>query len=405
MTTEITKILEGFKHFSENPYEDSINFLKEYIEVEPSSKAFFELGKALFLNGEYEESVKTLEKSNDSRSNAYLGLDHYMMNNYPNAITHFREFLKNNRNETILSYLMLSHEKNSDWREAILCGEELLEINPKNDSIKLHLIDYHCNLKEYETSLIYLNDLNSKKLNYRKGLILFKLKRFEESIDVLKTIKTVEAYELMSKSYEKVNKPQKAIISLMKAYELDPKTEILLEVSEISFRNGYQKHAIQILEDILRDDPKNERALEKIAEIYLELQKFELVLIYCEDLLEVNEENLKAYLLLSETYLFLSDHEKAMRYVERGLDVHPKSADLWIQKAWIHYGEDIDEFKRAFEKALKLEPNNIKNHIRLIEECIWEDDLDYARRYYDRLLFYNPAFSQSFEEIRERNLW
>ena len=39
MTTEITKILSGFKQFSENPYQDSINFLKEYIEVEPSSEA------------------------------------------------------------------------------------------------------------------------------------------------------------------------------------------------------------------------------------------------------------------------------------------------------------------------------------------------------------------------------
>ena len=52
MTTEITKILEGFKKYSENPYLDSINFLRDYIEVEPSSAAFFELGKALFFNGE-----------------------------------------------------------------------------------------------------------------------------------------------------------------------------------------------------------------------------------------------------------------------------------------------------------------------------------------------------------------
>ena len=62
MTTEITKILSGFKQFSENPYQDSINFLKEYIEVEPSSEAYFELGKALFLNGDYDESIQYLEK-------------------------------------------------------------------------------------------------------------------------------------------------------------------------------------------------------------------------------------------------------------------------------------------------------------------------------------------------------
>ena len=61
----------------------------------------------------------------------------------------------------------------------------------------------------------------------------------------------------------------------------------------------------------MREDSKNEKALEMIAENYFELQKFELVLSYCEDLFEVNEKNLKAYLLLSETYPFLNDIEKA----------------------------------------------------------------------------------------------
>lgn len=371
MTTEITKILNGFKEFSENPYEDSIKFLREYVEVEPSSEAFFELGKALFLNGEYSESIKSLEKSDDSRSNAYLGLDYYRMNNYSNAIRHFNEFLKDNPNETILSYLMLSHEKNKEWRNAIICGEKLLEMNPKNDSVKTHLIDYHCNLKEYEKSLRYLNELNVKKMNYRKGLTLFKLKRFDEAIKTLKTVKTVdEAYLLMSKSYEKINKPQKAIMSLMNAYELKPDTEILLEVSKISFNNQYHNHALHILEDILREDSKNENALEIIAENYFEIQKFELVLSYCDDLLEVNEKNLKACLLLSETYPYLNDIEKAMKYADKGLEIHPKSVDMWIQKAGFHYYEDFDGFKRAFEKALDLEPNNIKNHLRLIGECI-----------------------------------
>ena len=76
MTTEITKIISGFKKFSENPYLDTINFLREYIEVEPSSEAFFELGKALFFNDDYDESIRCLERADDFRSNAYLGLNH-----------------------------------------------------------------------------------------------------------------------------------------------------------------------------------------------------------------------------------------------------------------------------------------------------------------------------------------
>lgn len=50
MTTEITKIIEGFYEFSENPYIDTIKFLEEYLEVDPKNpQAIFELGKALFF--------------------------------------------------------------------------------------------------------------------------------------------------------------------------------------------------------------------------------------------------------------------------------------------------------------------------------------------------------------------
>ena len=153
MTTEITEILKGFKKFSENPYSDAIKFLKDYIEVEPTDEAHFELGKALFLNDEYDESIKYLKLSANPKSDAYLGLDFYRMRDFANAIRHFNEFLKDYENETILSYLMLSYEKARDWRNAVITGERLLEIRPENKSVKLRMVDYHCSLREYEKSL------------------------------------------------------------------------------------------------------------------------------------------------------------------------------------------------------------------------------------------------------------
>ena len=404
MTTEITKIIEGFKQFSENPYLDSINFLREYIEVEPSSEAFFELGKALFFNGDYEESIASLKKSEDWRCDAYIGLNHFKMNNHESAITHFKRFLKQNQNETILSYLMISFEKTHDWKNAIRCGEILLEINPENDSVTLHLADSHLKRREYERSLIYLNELEGIKYKYKKGLVLFKLKRYKEAIKELKNLKTLDAYRLMSRSYEKLGKHAKAVMCMQNACKRDYDTEILFEISQIYSKNNSYQNAITILERILKDEPKNERALEMIAENYFELQNFELALSYCNDLLEVNENSFKAYLILSETSMYIDDTQKVFEYVEKGLEINPQSVDLWIQKAWAYYPTDFDEFKRAFEKALELEPNNIKNHLKLIEQCIWADDEESAHKYYERLLFYNPSYTQSFEEIQDRIL-
>ena len=401
MTTEITRILNGFKQFSENPYEDSINFLREYIEVEPSSEAFFKLGKALFFNEEYDESIEYLKKSELSKSNAYLGLVYFKKEEYKTAIKHFNLFVKDNQNETILTYLMLSHEKESNWENAIGCGERLLEINPDNSSIKIRLIDYHLNNREFERSLEYIDELNNKKLKYKRGVVLFSLKRYEEAIRELRNMKIAEAYRLIGRSYERLKKPSKAIRYLLKAYEEDPNIEILFEISEISFKTQNHSRSIHFLEKVLELEPGNEKALEKIARNYYELQKFEFTITYCEELLNVNEENFNAYLILSETYSCLGNFEKSLELIERGLAINPKSPALWVQKAWVHYPSDFEDFVRDYEHALKLEPNNTKNYTKLIWYCALEDRQDYAHKFYEKLLFYNPAFEKSFEEVTE----
>lgn len=398
MTTEITRILEGFKEFSETPYEDSIRFLKEYLEVEPDSEAFFELGKALFLNGDYDESIMYLKKADDIKSDAYLGLDHYKKKDYPNAIKCFEKFLKEKQNETVLNYLMLSYEQNRDWKNAVECGEKLLEMNPDNRSVKIHMIDYHFNLREFEISLSYLNELDDEKFRYKKGLILFKIKRYEEAIDEVKNLKSIESYRLIAKSYEKLDKPSKAIRYLTKAYEKDQNIEILFEISEITIKNRYCQRSIDVLEKIMVMEGEKESTLEKIARCYLELQEFETAKIYCEKLLKINENNFNAYLLLSEIYQYL-DNDRCLEFVEKGLEINPESADLWIQKAWCQYPYDFEDFLKSYERALKLEPNNIKNYTKLIWYCTFEDRMEDARRYYKKLLFYNPAFAESFEEV------
>ena len=240
MTTEITKILNGFKKFSENPYSDAIKFLKDYIEVEPTDEAHFELGKALFLNDEYDESIRYLNLSNHPKSDAYIGLDYYRKEDFPNAVRHFNEFLKDYENETILSYLMLSYEKARDWRNAIITGERLLEIRPENKSVKLRMVDYHYSLREYEKSLAYIKELESRKLKCKKGLILFRLEKYDEAIKTVESIKTAEAYSLMAKSYLKLNNHAKAVSCAFKSYESSRDPEIILEFSDMYLESDFE---------------------------------------------------------------------------------------------------------------------------------------------------------------------
>ena len=418
MTTEITKIINGFKQFSENPYLDTINFLREYIEVEESSEAFFELGKALFFTKDYDESIEYLQKSDDSRSDAYIGLNHFRRKDYEKAISYFERFSKEKANETVLNYLMLSYEKAGRWNDAVRTGEWLLEMNPSNRSVMVRLADCHFNGKEYQKSLNcidelkeqqkfpnYLYEIKDKDLKYKRGRALFKLKRYDETIEELKGIKSLEAYRLISKAYEKIGKPSRAIRYLWRIYERDPDIEILFEISEISYNNMSHQYSIHVLERILNMEPDNERALEMMVKNYFELQKFELAINYCEELLEINRDSFTAYYYLSGIYTFFGDAEKTLECIEKGLAINAKSAKLWINKAWIHCcrDDDFENFKKAYETALRLEPNNIENYIHLIKTCSWDNDRKNAQKYYERLLFYNPTFALSFDEIYDED--
>ena len=399
MTTEITKILSGFKQFSENPYQDSIKFLKEYIEVEPSSEAYFELGKALFLNGDYDESIQYLERSDDFKKDAYLGLDYYRKRDFESAAGHFKAFLKQKQNETILTYLMLCHEENGEIENAVICGERLLEINPEKDSIKPRLIDHHFTLKQYQKSLDYINELNDREYRYKKALALFNLERYDEAISEAKSLKTPEAYKLIARSYEKLNKPSKAVRYMFRSYELDENTETLFEIADFYSKNSEHDRSMHVLRRILEEDPQNERCLERIVRDYRENGQSHLAVEYCKTLLEVNDKNIEGYVTLADAHYLMKNPEKSFEIIEKGMAIDPKSVDLWKQKAWANYTADHEQFKRDYEQVIRLDPNNTRSYILLIEEYLWDDETDKAHRCYERLLLYNPTFSTSFEEI------
>ena len=398
MTTEITEILNGFKKFSENPYSDAIKFLKDYSEVEPTDEAYFELGKALFLNDEYDESIRYLKQSSNPKSDAYIGLDYYRMRDFANAVRHFNDFLKDYENETILSYLMLSYEKLKDWRNAAHTGERLLEIRPKNKSVKLRMVDCHYSLKEYEKSLAYINELESRKLRCKKGLVLFRLERYDEAIKTLESLKTAEAYALMAKSYLKLNKHAKAVSCAFKSYKSSRDPEIILEFSDIYLESDY-KRAIHILKKLLDENPGDERVLERICRAYIGNFEAGIAITYAEDLLRVNESNVTAYLTLAEAYQYLDNGMKSLEYIEKGLELDSESVELWVMKAWTLYPFDFEGFRKSLERAIALDPNNTENHLTLIRECVWEREMDNAQKYYDRLMLYNPTFSKTFDEL------
>ena len=147
------------------------------------------------------------------------------------------------------------------------------------------------------------------------------------------------------------------------------------------------------------ENPGDERVIERICRAYIGNFEAGIAITYAEDLLRVNESNITAYVTLAEAYQYLDNGMKSLEYIEKGLELDSESVELWVMKAWTLYPYDFEGFRKSLERAIALEPNNTENHVTLIRECVWERKMDDARRYYDRLMLYNPTFSETLDEL------
>ena len=202
----------------------------------------------------------------------------------------------------------------------------------------------------------------------------------------------------MAKSYLKLNKHAKAVSCAFKSYKSSRDPEIILEFSDMYLESDY-KRAIHILKRLLDENPSDERVLERICRAYIGNFEAGIAVTYAEDLLRVNEGNVTAYLTLAEAYQYLDNGMKSLEYIEKGLELDSESVELWVMKAWTLYPFDFEGFRKSLERAIALDPNNTENHVTLIRECVWEREMDNARRYYKKLMLYNPTFSETFDEL------
>ena len=233
------------------------NHLNNYIELDPEireelSKTADELlevkhldsdntkylAKVLFRLGRHDESIGQLEKilsfdGDDEDALVLVALNHFRKDNHEAAIKYLNRCLEmDSGNETLLSYKMLSCEFLNHYRNAIICGEKILKINPKNTSAINHLIECHFKLENYDKCLKYISQSEYKD-HYKKALILYKSGRYEECIEEARKAKNAESYHIAGKSYLKLGNGVKAVKYLDKSYEMYMNVDPLFEFSEI----------------------------------------------------------------------------------------------------------------------------------------------------------------------------
>ena len=93
--------------------------------------------------------------------------------------------------------------------------------------------------------------------------------------------------------------------------------------------------------------------------------------------------------------------EKTLEILDEGISENPESEELWMKKGGYSFPYDMFTFKESYEKAISLNPKNPDIYHEYIYLLIMNDELEAAKRYYNQMLFYNPLFEKSFEELKK----
>lgn len=311
----------------------------------------------MYFEKNHDESIREFEKvilisdDEDEIINAYgfIGLNKLGKGDFKSAADYLNMVLqKRPADELALTYKMIGLEKARDLPGAAECAERIIQINPKNREVLFKLIKLSFIIGDWEKPLKWLE--HTKTMPHTKALCLFYLERYDEAIDTLKNIKSVQSYFLIGKCYEKQSKITKSVKYLLKSFEYSLDVETLLDIADLFFEIEDWSKAIFYYSKALSFDDENEYTLERISECYVMTDDYDMALTHAQKLIEINSNSEKAYLIMGDAYLLLQDFEKASEIVKKGLEKNPESGSLWMEKGGTELFDDIGEAKRSIHR-------------------------------------------------------
>ena len=122
---------------SAKQYQPVIEMSSEYLKEDPDNMTILPIyGLALYLNGSYPLSIEQFEHQRDLGDDSYavhyyLGLNHYMMDNWPRAIEELEKAYQIDSSDVTLVY-QLAHAKS---HMPIMTGMESHRLNPESERL------------------------------------------------------------------------------------------------------------------------------------------------------------------------------------------------------------------------------------------------------------------------------
>lgn len=173
----------------------------------------------------------------------------------------------------------------------------------------------------------------------------------------------IAVWNLIEQAHDLETKDRNKSISLLEhARKSDPSNPMVLNfLAELYTDQSSYPQAKEILQIILRRDPKNVPALLRIARLSLKTGQPQEALKYADQLNKLGENNAETELLIASAYLDQKHFKAAALHLEKSLEIDPDDDATRIDLGNLYLQLSEDQKARAqFDLVLKRNPQNVQ---------------------------------------------
>lgn len=185
----------------------------------------------------------------------------------------------------------------------------------------------------------------------------------------------------------------------------DSTQSLFEEAKGLKSRGEYQK-AIELYQEILKEDPENSRAIRELAQVYSWNKEYDRSIQYYDKLLTKNPKDYDALLGKAQVLSWKGEYNKAENLYTTVIEAVPDYLDAYLGLTNVYLWNS--KYNKALGLLKKLERENPENQEiikKILDTYYAKGDLKSARVYYQKLVRLDREYKASPEVMADLCLY